>query len=72
MKELNLNEMQELVADYSFGRLSKNESKIFENNLKKHPELKDEIIAILQRPLFEQGLQKYHQQLKDNAVVLYL
>lgn len=46
MKELKLIEMQELLADYSFGRLSKNESKIFESNLSNYPDLKNEIIEI--------------------------
>ncbi len=46
MKELAKDEMIELITDYAFGRLSKNESLIFESNLKKFPELKYEIIEI--------------------------
>ena len=46
MKKLNLTEMQELLSDYSFGRLSENESKIFEQNLANFPELKNDIIEI--------------------------
>lgn len=46
MKELNLIEMQELLADYSFGRLSQNESEIFESNLSNYPDLKNEIVEI--------------------------
>lgn len=46
MKELNRDEMLELITDYAFGRLSANEASIFESNLNKYPELKEEIIEI--------------------------
>ena len=46
MKELNRDEMLELITDYAFGRLSANEASIFEINLNKYPELKEEIIEI--------------------------
>lgn len=46
MKELLKDEMLELITDYAFGRLSKNEAIIFESNLNRFPELKQEIIAI--------------------------
>lgn len=46
MKELEKDEMLELITDYAFGRLSKNEQSIFEINLNKFPELKEEIIEI--------------------------
>ena len=41
--KLNLNEMQDLLADYSFGKLSEFETQIFELNLPDYPELQKEI-----------------------------
>ncbi|PKL81299.1 MAG: hypothetical protein CVV25_00720 [Ignavibacteriae bacterium HGW-Ignavibacteriae-4] len=46
MKELKKDEMLDLITDFAFGRLSKNEAIIFESNLNKYPELKQEIIEI--------------------------
>lgn len=46
MKELEKDEMLDLITDYAFGRLSEYEAAIFESNLIKFPELKDEIIDI--------------------------
>lgn len=46
MKDLSKDEMLDLISDYSFGRLSPNEEKLFEFNLVKYPELKEEIIEI--------------------------
>ncbi len=46
MKDLSKDEMLDLISDYSFGRLSPNEEKLFEFNLVKYPELKEEIIDI--------------------------
>lgn len=46
MKELEKDEMLDLVTDYAFGRLSEYEVTIFEYNLIRFPELKEEIIDI--------------------------
>ncbi len=46
MKELDKEEMLGLITDYAFGRLSNNEAVVFESNLNKYPELKDEIVEI--------------------------
>lgn len=46
MKELDQKEMQELMIDYAFGRLTEYESNIFESNLINFPEMKIEIIEI--------------------------
>lgn len=46
MKDLDLNEMQDLMTDYAFGRLTEYESSIFESNLINYPEMKIEIIEI--------------------------
>lgn len=45
-KLLSLEEMQELLTDYAFNKLSPNEEHIFEENLKNFPELENEIIEI--------------------------
>lgn len=45
-KILNEEEMQELAVDYAFGKLSKNETIIFENNLKNFPKIENEVIEI--------------------------
>lgn len=46
MKELDQKEMQVLMIDYAFGRLTDYESSIFESNLINFPEMKIEIIEI--------------------------
>jgi hypothetical protein len=46
MKNLNLDEMQELLPDYAFGKLSPNESAIFKENLASYPELEKEVADI--------------------------
>lgn len=46
MKRLEKEEMIELISDYSFGKLSSYEAEIFEFNLDRFPELKDEIVSI--------------------------
>jgi len=42
MKELSKDIMEQLLADYCFERLSESESKLFESNLHKYPELEKE------------------------------
>lgn len=42
-KKLSLEEMQDLLSDYAFEKLSENEDKIFEYNLQFYPELNQEI-----------------------------
>jgi len=46
MKQLNYEEMKELLSDYSFGKLTPNEMSVFEENIDKYPELKNEVIEI--------------------------
>ncbi|MCB0702142.1 MAG: hypothetical protein R2863_01755 [Candidatus Kapaibacterium sp.] len=46
MKRLEKEEMIDLISDYSFGKLSSYEAEIFEFNLDRFPELKDEIVSI--------------------------
>jgi hypothetical protein len=46
MKELNYDEMKELLSDYSFGKLTQYEISIFEANIDNYPELKNEVIEI--------------------------
>lgn len=46
MKELEKDEMLDLITDYAFGRLSEYEAAIFERNLSRFPELKEEIVDI--------------------------
>ena len=46
MKELEKDEMLDLITDYAFGRLSEYEAAIFESNLSRFPELKEEIVDI--------------------------
>ncbi len=45
-KELTHEEMQELLADYAFGKLSPNEATLFENNIDKYLDLKKELSEI--------------------------
>ncbi len=46
MKQLNYEEMKELLSDYSFGKLTPNEMLLFEESIDKYPELKNEVIEI--------------------------
>lgn len=46
MKILSLEDMEELLTDYAFGKLSENEANIFEENLVNYPNLEKEIIDI--------------------------
>lgn len=46
MKKLTYKEMQEMLPDYAFGRLSVDEMSNFEANLDSYPDLKQELIDI--------------------------
>ena len=46
MKSLEKEEMRDLISDYSFDKLTSYEDEIFEFNLDRFPELKDEIVSI--------------------------
>lgn len=43
---LSYKEMQELLPDYVFGRLSDNDKKIFEYNLFEYPDINEEVIKV--------------------------
>lgn len=45
-KDLNLDQMRELVSDYALDNLNEYESEVFEYNLKKYPGLNEEITEI--------------------------
>lgn len=46
MEKLDRNSIEEMMADYAFGRLSSNESQIFEASIKDHSDLLDELEEI--------------------------
>lgn len=65
-KELAREQMELLISDYAFNRLSKNENALFEYNLHKFPEISKEIDEI-KKVFSKSSIENYHDYMEKKS-----